>query len=404
MRVAVLAIGDELLKGATINTNAADIGVALLQIGVMVESQTVLPDTKAPIVAHVRSLCESGVDVIIITGGLGPTDDDLTIESVAEALGQSLTRDASVVHTLQTYWAQRFQKPLPPCNLKQADRMLESEWIPNLNGTANGQYVRHATTHIFILPGPPRELKPMLHDFVVPHVATLLDCPVYSQTLYVYTLPESQVAQETIEVLRSMPQLRLAWCAVPSMIRIFLLTEDADALATSVCLLKKHFGVLCLEKPVEALLFDLMKIRHDILVTAESCTGGLLGERLTQIPGISQVYHGGLIVYDNQLKVQYLDVDPFTLEHEGAVSESCCNEMICGLMQAHEHATAGIAITGIAGPASDDSQKKIGLVYIATFYQGHVCVKEYHFSGSRERIRNAASTHAFFQLYSQIIC
>ncbi len=401
LKCAILAIGDELLKGATINTNAAEIGAALLKVGVMPCESLMISDDETPIISHVHRLCET-MDVLILSGGLGPTTDDLTVSAVAKALQLSVSRDARTCEQIEDRWYARFDSPLPACNLKQADQIETAQWIPNLNGSAKGQYLQYQKTSIFILPGPPAELLPMLHEFVVPKISKMLDYKVFTKTLYVYTLPESLVEQRTHKVLDMFSEVRLAWCASVNMVKIFLLTENESLISVCTTRLKEEFGNQLMEAPLLDTLVNALKSRHDFLTTAESCTGGMIAESLTDISGISSIYLGGVVSYHNEAKQHYLNVSNQTLQESGAVSEACCAEMLQGIVAHNVKTTSAIAVTGIAGPNSDGSSKPVGLVYIGTYYRGESQVNGYQFKGTRQRIRQITTLTAFYQLLQMI--
>ena len=402
MKIAVVCIGDELLKGFTINTNLTDLGTALMQIGLSPELSVTIPDNQAAIAGELNRLLTDDMDIIIFSGGLGPTLDDLTKQVIAKELGLALEVDDGVMDQLKKYWKKR-GAPLPDIATNQALVPVGAEWLPNDVGTAPGLLItvdratrdtaRLADTikerqRIIMLPGPPGEFNPMVKNHLIPYLNQICDFRErFTKTIVVADMPESRIEKATASLVPK--EMSIAYCASPACVKVYLSGDDIEALALKE---REIRGVLSpnalpigISSPVEQLICELRE-NSLTLAVAESCTGGMIAAEFTSFPGSSDVFKGGFIVYSNEIKTQLLDVPTDLLEKFGAVSAECAENMVGNLCRSL-NVNAGIAVTGIAGPGGGTEEKPVGLVYAGIHFNGNTIVKEFHFPGDRQRIR-----------------
>jgi nicotinamide-nucleotide amidase len=414
MIAEIIAAGSEMLTPFRQDTNSLYLTDGLNDLGVQVAFKTIVGDN----LSHLTSaalIALSRADIVIFSGGLGPTEDDLTREATAAALGIQLHSDNSILASLYKRFAAR-QMVMPPNNAKQADILDGATVLPNKNGSAPAQYLdttildsngKPVRKILILLPGPPSELKPLFDNEVKPRLAASLPVRhLAKRTLRMALIPESHVDARTAPIyqqyadvettiLAGSGEIQLHFlCAKPTLAeaqsRVDELAEKVEA-EMEEAIFSSHG-----ESLEEVVLLNL-GLRNLTLATAESCTGGLLAERLTAIPGSSRYFLGGAVVYSDALKTTFADV-PATLVHDkGPVSP----EVACSLaegIRARTGASLGVSITGIAGPGpgatGPDASKPIGLVYIALADAHDTQVKEFNLPGDRERIRLWASQHA----------
>ena len=371
MTVEVLNIGTELLLGSVQNTHAGWIARQIFPLGLRLERQTTIPDGPAIREAVLES-CERS-EVVFITGGLGPTTDDITREVIAELLGRKLQPDPAIRAHIEARLAAR--------GYEFVERMLRqtmvpegAEVLPNPNGTAPGLFIpavsqpSWATPHFFLMPGPPRELQPMFSDFVMPRLRQLAagiqakECRVYR----VVGLGESAVEKLIGLELSQNPALEVGYCARPNEVdfRLIGTREDLESVEPLVIQVLGANLVSALGEGIEAWIVAELKRRGLSLATAESCTGGLLASRITDVPGASEVFQEGFVTYSNAAKTQILGVPPDLLERHGAVSPEVAAAMAVGA-QKRAKADFALALTGIAGPGGGSTEKPVGLLHIA---------------------------------------
>ena len=393
LRIAVICIGDELLKGFTVNTNLTDIGTELIQNGLLIESASVIPDNTEMIKQNISSMLNSGMDIIILTGGLGPTVDDLTKAAVADLFKLQLVMNDEVIEQLKKYWKNR-NRVMPNKVMNQALVPEGAKIFPNNNGTAPGLLIQRTTPPpclpaVILLPGPPSELNPMFKDYVVPYLNSLKGFEkLFTNTVHTSGVPESIIEKKTLKLITS-SNCSAAYCASPAGVKIYISGTDRNKLDDLTDKIREELGISALPPgittPVE-MLIDYCKQNNLTVSAAESCTGGLIGAAITDIPGASQVFKGSIVSYSNEWKNKILRISQETLEHFGAVSSQCAEEMVTNLCK-HYNTELGIAVTGIAGPTGGTAEKPVGLVYIAVKYKSEKVVKKFHFSGNRDRIR-----------------
>ncbi len=387
MKLAVICTGDELLKGSIQNSNLAFLGSVLLENGIVPELSLEVKDTPSDI-GFALSAAFSRADTVIMTGGLGPTADDVTKESAAAFFGRTLAEDGPAAAALQRAWNSLKRGDIPSRFLNQAMVPEGSETIPNRFGTAPGVRIsdeKHGT--LYMLPGPPAEMEPMFAKQVLPELLEKLDRRVHSCLLYVAGVPESLVEERMLPVIG--PGVNVAYCASPGLVKLFLSGTDPELVGAKVARAKEIFRDELLSPGVahpagEAV--RLLRRRGFTLATAESCTGGWIAKEITAVPGASDVFKGGVVSYANELKHEFLGVSEETLSSCGAVSAECCTEMLNGIC-GRAKTECGIAVTGIAGPGGGTIEKPVGLVFIGAKAGDKFEITENHFRGGRDQVR-----------------
>ncbi|NIR44814.1 MAG: competence/damage-inducible protein A [Gemmatimonadetes bacterium] len=400
--VELIAIGDELLSGATIDTNAAYIALELEAIGLRVTRKSTVADAEDAIADALRSALER-TGTVITTGGLGPTRDDVTRSAVARVFGRPLEFRQELWEALQRRWARR--GPIPETNRVQAEVPAGGTVFPNPRGTAPGIAVADAKLGLCILlPGPPDELRALVREAVVPYLAERADASVrrpFRRYLRTAGIAESAIAQRVGSALDDLPvdvaflpeidgnDLRLtAWGSDES--------EVAGALDRAVERLREILGAhIYVEGTAELaeVVGAMLRERGLKLAVAESCTAGLIAKRLTDPPGASDYFWGGFVVYDDRAKIELLGVDEATLQLHGAVSEPVVRQMAEGA-RSRSGAEAAVAVTGIAGPAGGSAEKPVGTVWLAVAVGDEVAARGVHIPGARDAVRARAAQGA----------
>lgn len=406
MNAEIIAIGSELLTPFRQDTNSLQLTAKLNSLGVEVDFKTMVGDRRPDLVSAAR-IAFSRADIVVFMGGLGPTEDDLTREAVAEALGLELRRDSDIAAALFAWFASRRIK-MPENNLKQADVIAGAEVLRNPRGTAPGQFLQAdfegRRKVIMLLPGPPREILPMfdeqcmerLRQLAPPqHIATRVlklamigegdadrrAAPIYTKHTNVQTTILANTGGEIQLHLRS---------------RASSLEEAQKRVDTLASLLEDEFDEIVFStqgESLEQIVGYYLQMRELTLATAESCTGGMLAERITSVPGSSRYFLGGAVVYDNSLKSALADVPPLMIAEHGAVSKEVAIALAEGIRK-RSKASLGIGITGIAGPGGGTEQKPVGLVFHALADGKNTDVIERRFPGDRDRVRYWASQQA----------
>lgn len=406
MIVEILNTGTELLLGEVVNTHAAWIGKQLFPLGLRVSRQTTVPDGDA--IREALSEASGRAGIVLITGGLGPTTDDITREVVAEMRGIPLLPDAAVREKIETLVAVR--------GFTLRERMLRQAMVPegaivleNAHGTAPGLYLAASphSPHLFLLPGPPRELQPMFTDFALPLLRNICgglpahECRVYR----IVGLGESAVEEQVGLSLANRGDLEVGYCARPNEVdlRIIGPSEILDEVEPEILRavgnhLFSQKGEL-LEQWVVAKLRSLQKK----VTTAESCSGGLLAHRLTNVPGASEILEYGFVTYANGAKTSELGVPSPLLAAHGAVSQPVAEAMAEGALK-KSGADYALALTGIAGPGGGTEEKPVGLVFIALAQKNAPTLcKKFHFPRDRETFKQVATQTALDMLRRKLI-
>ena len=394
MKISVINIGNELLNGAVVNTNLTFIGEEFMRVGCVIAEALLIPDQKDDLVRALDYTRDSGI--VICTGGLGPTSDDVTRYVVAEYCDLKLEKNSEAIQYLESFWGKR----------EWTSRVTSQVLIPNgatvlrnRVGTAAGMIIENNKRQsIILLPGPPKELKEMFLEYVISYVSKKQDKRLYSHLFYLVALSESEVEQRMQPFL--VANLDVAYCASPEHLKLFISTDDYALFEKKKRAIENHFRDNILPKgfmnSCESVVAYLCENNLQLSV-AESCTGGLLSAAITNISGVSAIFKASYIVYSNEMKQSILGVPADILSNYGAVSSECAIAMVKGVCK-QNNSDVGIAITGIAGPTGGTVEKPVGLVYIAIFYRGKVEVVEYHFRGDRELVRRRSVANAFNQL------
>ncbi len=372
MRVELVNTGTELLLGDTVNTNAAWIGQRLAALGIQVVRQTIVPDGAVIRVAIAEAAQRS--DVVLVTGGLGPTNDDLTRESAAELLSLPLEVDAGVMAHLTDYFGKR-GKAVNDSTKRQAMVPRGASVMPNPFGTAPGLYFPAAlgeflgwNAHIFLLPGPPRELKPMIEREVEPRLREWLPDGASRRVLYlkITGVGESDIVEAVEKRLECVPGLDLGYCIRKGDVDVRLAGGQSNVDA-GAGIVREEFGDCIVSEDrriIEEVVVQLLTERGECVATAESCTGGVIASRITDVSGASHVFGHGWVTYSNVAKQQQLGVPGDLLEKHGAVSEEVARAMAEGALK-NSDADHAVAVTGIAGPTGGTAEKPVGTVWIA---------------------------------------
>lgn len=405
MTAEIICVGTELLLGNIVNTNAAFLAEQCAQLGLSCYYQTVVGDNRERLFSTVKTAMERS-DILLLSGGLGPTKDDLTKETVAEVLGEPLVEDETARKMIERYFAERGMTPTEN-NWKQALIPKGARAIYNHNGTAPGIAAEKDGRHIILMPGPPVELKAMFLEGVVPYLRTLEKDVIASVTVKVVGIGESRAETMVADLMEKQVNPTIAPYAKTGEVH-FRITAKAEneSKACGMCEplvaeLKHCFGDCVYTTDVnvtlEQAVAELLMGKKMTLVTAESCTGGMLAARMINVPGVSAIFKEGFITYANEAKMELLGVREETLRQFGAVSVQTAEEMVRGAAN-KAGADAAVSITGIAGPDGGTKEKPVGLVYIGCMVKGKVKVEEYHFSGSRAKIRESVTAAALVQL------
>ena len=405
MRVEVINTGTELMLGGTINTHLAFIARELFPLGLRVQRQVTVPDGAA-IRDAVRDTFGKA-DIVLVTGGLGPTTDDITRDIVADLLGMTLEHDEEIWIAIQERFARRALK-LSERVKRQALRPREATVLWNPHGTAPGLHfpalTERGTPHIFLLPGPPRELKPMVREKLVPILAKLLPPGAVHEwrNFRVLGLGESLVEEKVGEELLAMG-LEVGYCARPGEVDVRLI-GTAPVLDRAEALVRERLGKWIFtsdERELPNVVIEKLTTLGKTIATAESCTGGFIANQLTNVAGSSKVFLAGFVTYANEAKTAALGVDASLIEKHGAVSEPVAQQMAEGALK-NTGANFAVATTGIAGPEGGTPEKPVGTVFVALAVRGGATLVQHHkFPTDRETFKNLVSQTALDLLLRQ---
>jgi nicotinamide-nucleotide amidase len=412
LNAEIIAAGSEMLTPHRQDTNSLYLTAGLNDLGVAVTFKTIVGDNRAHLAEAIR-IALRRTDIVLLSGGLGPTEDDLTRECVADALNLTLHYDDAVLEALRLRFAAR-NMAMPPNNARQSAVLSSAELLPNKNGSAPGQYLDTVFEGfrkiVILLPGPPKELKPLFDEEVKPRLtATLPTTFMARRVLRMALIPESQVDARTAPIYKTFPDIETTILAGTAEIQLhFVCTKPTLAEAQArvdklAVLIQREMGDDIFsdkDEKLEDVVLQLLDFRGHTLAVAESCTGGWLGERLTSIPNSSRVFLGGAICYSNAAKTALTGVPAQLLQDLGAVNDTVARLLAQGIRQ-RTGATLGLSITGIAGPAistGPDSTKAVGLVLIGLTDNEDTYVKIVHIPGDRDRVRLWATQHALDML------
>ena len=398
MDAEIIAIGTELLTPYRQDTNSLFLTEKLNQLGVEVRFKSVVGDRREDLTSNAR-IALSRSDIVIFMGGLGPTEDDLTREAVADALGVELKKNPDIVAALYKRFAERRIK-MPPNNERQADVLSGAEVLPNPNGTAPGQWLDTTVDGerriVILLPGPPRELKPMFEAECMRRLEAVVPPQfIATKELRIAMIGESDVDHRAAPIYTRYEDVETTILAGAGEVQLHLKSRS-DSLEYA----RKRVNELADElqdefdeavfsaggESLEQIVGYYLQMRGLSIAVAESCTGGLLAERLTNVSGSSRYFLGGAVVYSNDLKTKFCDVPPLLIAEKGAVSKEVAVALAEGIRK-RCNATIGVGITGVAGPTGGSEEKPVGLVFIAVTDGKKTEVKDRKFPGDRSRIR-----------------
>lgn len=411
MTVELISVGTELLLGNIVNTNSQYLSEKCAMLGLSVYYQTTVGDNRERMTEVIRTALNRA-DLIILNGGLGPTEDDITKDVCAEVMGVKLIEDADIRSRLADWYRKRNRKDIPESNWRQALVPEGAVVFPNENGTAPGLALEKDGKTAILLPGPPNELYPMMENQICPYIQKRESGAIRSQMIKICGYGESKVEEMLLDLIDSQKNPTLATYAKTKEVHLRVTAraetdEEAKQLLKPVVKeIKKRFGAAVYttdeKENLEDVVVRLLKKYELTVTTAESCTGGLLAGRIVNVPGASDVFREGYITYSNKAKRKILDVSKTTLKKYGAVSEQTAREMAAGGVFATD-ADVCIAVTGIAGPDGGTEEKPVGLVYIACYLKDHVSVEEFRFRGNRQKIREQTVVQALDLLRRSIL-
>jgi nicotinamide-nucleotide amidase len=410
MRVVLVNTGTELLLGDVEDAHLAFIAREIFPLGLRIEERRTVPDSDA--IRHTLGELVPACEILFVTGGLGPTDDDITREMVADVLGLELRQDPQLLSWLQQRlqargikWSERIAR--------QADVPAGAEVLPNQNGSASGLYLkakinpRITSPHLFVLPGPPRELQPMFRASVIPILRSIVPASgLLERRLYrIVGVGESLVEEAISGKLMAIPGIELGYCARPSEVEVRIIGK-AEAIDQADAIIKSALGLSIFstaDESLEGVIVKLLASRNQTLAAAESCTGGLIANRITNVPGASNVFIAGYVCYANQAKSDMLNVDPKLIEEHGAVSEPVARAL-AQQARACAESDYALATTGIAGPTGGSPEKPVGTVYVAlASAKSKTIARKFFFPTDRETFKELAAQAALDLLRRQLV-
>ncbi len=402
MTAEIICVGTEILLGNIVNTNAAYLSERLASLGISVFFETTVGDNPKRVEEVIRQGLKRS-DILILSGGLGPTKDDLTKEIAAKACGQELVEDAEALRRLKEYFAAT-KRPMTENNLKQALVPENCTVLYNDNGTAPGMVIHEKNgKEVILLPGPPSELIPMFHLQAEPILKKLGSEALFSKVVKIDCMGESAVETEILDLIENQSNPTVAPYAKLGEVHLRVTAnanteEEAEKLVEPMVKeLRKRFGhKIYTEKEdvtLEEVLVEALDRKKYTIAAAESCTAGMFVGRLVNVPGASNVLNESFITYSNEAKMKYLGVREETLKEFGAVSEETARQMAEGVAKAAK-ADVGVGITGLAGPGGETKEKKAGLVYIGVTVGQKTKVQKCQLRGNRQKVREAAVSKA----------
>jgi nicotinamide-nucleotide amidase len=401
MDAEIIAVGSELLTPQHTDTNSLYLTEKLNNLGILVRFKTIVGDSKEDLGSVFRAALARS-PLIVLTGGLGPTEDDLTRDVVAQILERPLREVPEIRRRLEDRFA-RMGRAMPGNNLRQAMVPEGADWLENRNGTAPGIWIEHKGNIVVLLPGPPRELEPLFDGACVPRLARVASGERIKTRVYkVVGLPESEVDQRIAPLYRAYQDPSTTILASLGTIEVHLRSraatdQEAEArlaeLGDKIELALGDHVYSTKGESLEEVVGMYLVLRQKTVAVAESCTGGLLAERLTRITGSSNYFLGGIVCYANELKTRLAGVPADLIQTHGAVSKPVAQALAEGV-RTRSGASIGVGITGIAGPTGGSSDKPVGLVFVGLADERGTQVRAFHFPGSRDRVRHWATQMA----------
>lgn len=395
MKAVIISIGNELLAGRTVNTNAAYLGRMLTDMGIRPIRMTTVPDEKEALVRELDEALQAA-DVIITTGGLGPTNDDITREVITEYFGGRLIFREEIWERIQQMFTRR-NLPVPEVNRNQAFFPDNAELLENEVGTAPGMLFRKEGKYVFVLPGVPREMTTMMEQSVLPRLKSLKNLTIPPRMVFrTIGIAESALYERVMPVLQRYPEADFMFYPSYLGVDLKIFCREGchpEALQTEILALIETFCFSTDEnRSIMQVIQEIFIQNRWTLAAAESCTGGLLQHLLTEIPGSSEYFLGGVVSYSNDAKMRFLGVREEDLKEYGAVSEPVARAMAVGVKERFE-SSMGVGITGIAGPGGGTATKPVGLVYIGVAMEDEVWVRHFQFGTDRQinKMRSAGA-------------
>ncbi len=406
MITELVSVGTEILLGNIVNTNSAYLSEKCAQLGLSVYYQTVVGDNPKRMKEAISTALGRS-DIVILTGGLGPTEDDLTKEITAEVMGFPLVEDPHSRELLEAYMKEyeknNSQRRITANNYKQAMVPKGALVLDNHNGTAPGLIMEKDGKTAVLLPGPPMEMKPMFEEGVFPYLRRLQPEMIISQMVKICSIGESQVADEIQDLIAMQDNPTIAPYAKTGEVHLRITAKGENEkecrklIKPVVRELKSRFGknifAIDEQKTLEEAVVDMLRDQGLTLALAESCTGGEIASRIVSVPGASEVFGHGFVTYSNRAKRKFLGVKKTTLKLQGSVSEKCAKEMARGGCLAAKSDIC-LSVTGLAGPTGGTEETPVGTVFMGCCYNDKIIVREFHFTGNREKIRQQAAAHA----------
>jgi nicotinamide-nucleotide amidase len=402
MRAEIITIGNELLSGNVLNTNTYYLTKRLSEIGIEVLYHTSVKD-DAQMLKDVVNIGLNRADLLIFTGGLGPTYDDLSKEVISNSLGLNLTLNEECKKTIEDYF-RKLNREMTPNNIKQAYIPEGAKYIPNEVGTAPGIFIEWKGKVIVMLPGPPKEMQLMFDKYVVPFIKQ--DFVIIEKTIKTIDIGEAQVESTIQDIIKSNKDVYIATYAKDGIVDIKIVAKGRDKnsideiLNDAINKIKNRIADYIYsyeDETIEEVVFKILKKNKIKVAFCESCTGGLISSKFTRIPGASEVFDRAYITYSNLSKMEDLGVSEDTLDKYGAVSKETALEMAKGLLN-KTSVDVALSVTGIAGPSGGTETKPVGLVYIGICTKDSSKVVESLFGGDRVSIQNRAYLKAFNEL------
>jgi len=385
MNIAILSIGNELLSGFTINTNASWIGKKLTNIGCSINNQITIKDNKNLILNALRELCNNEVHFLIITGGLGPTNDDMTRNALFKFVSTPETFD-------ENYWRflkEKYKKlniDLPDSNKSQAIIPTKGKLIPNPIGSARGFQFKYKNTEIISLPGVPSEMKLMMSESIIPKIKNNISIPKFVKSISTYGIVESMLVEKIKIITNQFLDCEIGYYPSIMGVDIRISGYDLRRLNQIIRDLKnnlKEFIYSSKNELMEEVVVRLAIKKKKTIAIAESCTGGLISDRITNVSGSSNIFKGSIISYSNESKVKLLNINKNILDKRGAVSEEIASLMASNVLKLFS-SDYGVSVTGIAGPTGGSKLKPVGLVYIGIANKNEINVKKIQFNHNRK--------------------
>ena len=412
MKAAIITIGDEILIGQIIDTNSSYIAKSLDKIGIATYEMLSISDDKNHILKTLHEV-QNNFDVVLITGGLGPTKDDITKKTFCDYFDDVLVQNDAVLDQVKSIIEGIYKKPITQLNMEQALVPSKSKVLFNKMGTAPGMLMEHQNTVFVSLPGVPYEMKYLIDNEVISYLVEKFERPyIVHKTLMTYGRGESLIAEQIEDWETNLPSfIKLAYLPSPGKVRLRLTargTDEAvliDSVLNEIEKLKPLIGDIILgydeDETIEVVLTRLLSEKQLTLATAESCTGGKIAQLISAVPGASACFKGGIVAYSNQIKIDVLKVNSDTIRQFSVVSHEVAKEMALNCRSIFNTDYA-IATTGNAGPTKGNSEAEIGTVFIAIATPNEVFVEEFNFGQPREKVIDRAVNKALEWLYKEI--